>query len=227
MSKEQLFLRLLAGIARVDSQRIRAGRLSENEYTKLSRAIETLAKARLYIDDQGAITVPEVAVRCRRLAAEQGLDFVLIDYLQLMRSPKGSKHGSREQEIAAISRDLKALAKELRVPIMVLSQLSRAPETRSEHRPIPSDLRESGSLEQDADVILFPYRAEVYTDRERDQDSFEATRDDGVAELIIAKQRNGPIGTVKLAYLKPYVRFESVAHGDPVAEVTSRSFAHA
>ena len=207
MSKEQLFMRMLTGEARIDAHRFRTGYLSEKDYGRLSHALGTLAEARVFIDDTASIGVLEMRAKARRLKAEHGLNLLIIDYLQLM-SGRG-RFESRQQEIAQISRSLKGLAKELQIPVVALSQLSRASETRSDHRPQLSDLRESGALEQDADVVMFIYREEQY----RDADGNQNQEAEGTAEIIIGKQRNGPIGTVKLAFIKEHTRFENLAHG--------------
>jgi replicative DNA helicase len=207
MSKEQLFMRMLTGEARIDAHRFRSGYLNEKDYGKLSHALGTLAEAKVFIDDTASIGVLEMRAKCRRLKAEHGLNLVIIDYLQLM-SGRG-RFESRQAEIAQISRSLKGLAKELSIPVIALSQLSRASETRSDHRPQLSDLRESGALEQDADVVMFIYREEQY----RDSDGQHNTDAEGTAEIIIGKQRNGPVGTVKLAFVKEHTRFENLAHG--------------
>jgi replicative DNA helicase len=207
MSKEQLFMRLLTSEARIDAHRFRSGFLSEKDYGRLSHALGTLAEARVFIDDTAAIGVLEMRAKARRLQAEHGLHLLVIDYLQLMQGR--GRFESRQQELASISRSLKGLAKELNVPIVALSQLSRAPETRSDHRPQLSDLRESGALEQDADVVLFIYRPEQY----RNEDGEVEQGIEGVAEIIIGKQRNGPTGAVKLAFIKEHTRFENLAHG--------------
>ncbi len=203
MSKEQLVQRLLCSEARVDSSRLRVGFLHENDWPKLTKAAGGLSEAPLYIDDMAAQTVLEMRAKCRRLQREKGLDLVVIDYLQLVRG--GSKFSdSREREISDISRSLKALAKELHIPVVALSQLNRSVESRQDKRPQLSDLRESGALEQDADVIAFVYRDEVYN---------KESPDKGMAEIIIGKQRNGPIGTARLAFLNSYTRFENLARG--------------
>jgi replicative DNA helicase len=206
MSKEQLFLRMLTAEARIDAHRLRGGFLGERDWGKLSQAIGTLSEAKIFIDDTPSIGVLEMRAKCRRLASEHGLNLVIIDYIQLMQGR--GKFENRTLELASISRSLKGLAKELSVPIVVLSQLSRAPEARSDHRPQLSDLRESGALEQDADVVVFIYREDVYADKNA------ASADSaGVAELIIGKQRNGPTGVVKLAFIREFTRFENLAAG--------------
>jgi replicative DNA helicase len=205
MSKEQLFLRLLTSEARVDAHRFRGGFLGEQDYERLNSAFARLHDAKVFIDDTPSIGVLEMRAKSRRLAAEHGLDMLVIDYLQLMQGR--GRFDNRQQELASISRSLKILAKELSIPIIALSQLSRATETRSDHRPQLSDLRESGALEQDADVVMFIYRPEVYAEEEQKNEV------DGVAEVIIGKQRNGPIGTVSLAFLKQYTRFENLQSG--------------
>jgi replicative DNA helicase len=207
MSKEQLFMRMLTSEARIDAHRFRTGYLNEKDYGRLSHALGTLAEARVFIDDTASIGVLEMRAKARRLKAEHGLHLLVIDYIQLMQGR--GRFESRQAEIASISRSLKGLAKELNVPIVALSQLSRASETRADHRPQLSDLRESGALEQDADVVMFIYRAEQY----RDSEGNPNTEEQGTAEIIIGKQRNGPIGTAKLAFIKEHTRFENLAHG--------------
>jgi replicative DNA helicase len=205
MSKEQLAIRMLASEAKVDSQRIRKGFLGETDWPKLITAASKLSESQIFIDDTAAITVLEMKAKARRLKADTGLGLVIIDYLQLMRS--GGFKDSREQEISEISRSLKALAKELSVPVIALSQLNRKVEDRTNKRPQMADLRESGAIEQDADLIAFIYRDEVYN---RSEDNPEK----GIAEIIIGKQRNGPTGIVKLAFLEKYTSFENLARGD-------------
>lgn len=199
MSKEQLVMRMLSSEAKVDAHRFRTGYLTRDEWGRLAEAIGTLSEAKIFIDDTPGISVLEMRAKTRRLFAEQKkLDLIVVDYLQLMSGSKRSE--SRQQEVSQISRELKALAKELQVPVVALSQLSRAPEARNPPKPMMSDLRESGSIEQDADVVAFIYREDYYKPTEENQ---------GIAELLIAKQRNGPTGTVKLAFLKEFTRFEN------------------
>ena len=207
MSKEQLFMRMLTSEARIDAHRFRTGHLNEKDYGRLSHALGTLAEARVYIDDTASIGVLEMRAKARRLKAEHGLHLLIVDYIQLMQGR--GRFESRQQEIASISRSLKGLAKELQVPIVALSQLSRASETRADHRPQLSDLRESGALEQDADLVMFIFREEQY----RDADGAPNQEAEGTAEIIIGKQRNGPVGTAKLAFIKEHTRFENLAHG--------------
>jgi replicative DNA helicase len=202
MSKEQLVMRMMASEAKVDASRFRRGILSREEWERLARAIGTLAEARMFIDDTPGISVLEMRAKARRLAAEQKrLDLIVVDYLQLM---SGGRSESRQQEVSQISRELKALAKEMNVPVIAVSQLSRAPEARNPPKPMMSDLRESGSIEQDADVVAFIYREDYY--KPSDENA-------GMAELILSKQRNGPTGTVKLAFLKEFTRFENYYGG--------------
>ncbi|BBL74589.1 replicative DNA helicase [Methylomagnum ishizawai] len=201
MPAEQLVLRMLSSLGRIDQSKVRTGKMEQDDWPRLGSAINILAEAKLFIDDTPAMTPTEVRARCRRLARENGgqLGMVILDYLQLMQSP-GSE--SRVNEISDISRSLKGMAKELNVPVIALSQLNRSLEQRPNKRPVMSDLRESGAIEQDADIILFIYRDEVYNAESPDK---------GSAEIIIAKQRNGPIGTVKLTFLGQYTRFENHA----------------
>ena len=204
MSKESIVQRLLCSEGRVNSSNLRKGSLTEQEYMQLATAAGHLNTAPIWIDDTPAITALELRAKARRLRAEVDLGLLIVDYMQLMQGPAGSEN--RVQEISAISRTLKAVAKELDVPVIALSQLSRAPEQRGEHRPQLSDLRESGAIEQDADLVLFLYRPEVYFGKE-DQDGNSL---EGKAELIIGKQRNGPTGTVSLYFRKEHTTFESV-----------------
>ena len=199
MSKEQLVMRLLCAEAQVDAQRVRKGDLRESDWPRLTRAAGILSEAPIFIDDTPAISTLEIRAKSRRLYAEHKIGMVVVDYLQLMRAT--GKYDVREQEISEISRSLKALAKELRVPVVALSQLNRGVEGRSDKRPMISDLRESGAIEQDADVVLFIYRDEVY-DKE--------SKDKGVAEIIIGKQRQGPLGVARLAFLGQHTKFENL-----------------
>jgi replicative DNA helicase len=211
MSREALLMRLLCSQARVDAHKMRTGSLWQDDTKKVVRAMELLAHAPIFIDDTPGISLSEMRAKARRLKQSQGkLDLIIVDYLQLM-SGGGKRFENRTQEVSAISRGLKALAKELSVPVIALSQLSRAPESRGgDHRPQLADLRESGSIEQDADLVMFIFREEVYK-----QDDPELQ---GRAEIIIGKQRNGPIGKVKMAFLKHCTRFESLAEGGMAPE---------
>ncbi len=199
MAKEQLVMRMLCSEARIDAHRLRSGFLGQTDWPKLSTAAGRLADASIYIDDTPALSSMEMRAKTRRLKADKGLDLVIVDYLQLMSGR--SRSDNREQEISEISRSLKALAKELAVPVVALSQLNRGVESRMDKRPILADLRESGAIEQDADVIIFIYRDEIYN-----KESMEK----GTAEIIIGKQRNGPVGTRKLTWLDKYTRFEDL-----------------
>lgn len=199
MSKEQLVMRMLSSEARVDAHRFRTGFLIQEEWGRIANAVAKLSEARFFIDDTPGISVLEMRAKTRRLVAEQKkLDLIMIDYMQLMSG--SGRIESRQQEVSQISRELKGLAKELNVPVLALSQLSRAPEARNPPKPLMSDLRESGSIEQDADLVAFIYREEYY--KPSDENA-------GVAEILISKQRNGPTGTVKLAFLKEFTRFEN------------------
>ncbi len=202
MSKEQLALRMLCSEAEVDGQKLRSGYLSESDWPKLTLAAGNLSEAPLFIDDTPAITNLEIRAKARRLKAEHGLGLVIIDYLQLMKSRRAER---REQEISEISRSLKALAKELSLPVIAISQLSRKTEDRPNRRPQLADLRESGAIEQDADVILFIYREELYK---------QDTPNKGVAEIIIGKQRNGPTGKIDLAFIDKYTAFKPLYRGE-------------
>lgn len=203
MSKEALVQRMLTSEARVDAQRLRKGMLRDDDFTRMARAAGTLSAAPIWIDDTAGISLLEIRSKARRLRADAKIEMVIVDYLQLIAGPSSE---SRQQEISAISRSLKALAKELNVPVIALSQLSRAPEQRAgDHRPQLSDLRESGAIEQDADLVMFIYRQEVYDGpTDKDGNSLE-----GRAEVIVGKQRNGPIGFVNLFFHKSYTRFEN------------------
>ncbi len=209
MAREQLGIRLLGSEARVDAHKLRTGHLSERDWAPLSNAAGRLAEAPIYIDDTAALSVLEMQAKSRRLKAEHGLDLIIVDYMQLMRG-RGNEQ-SREQEISNISRSLKMLAKDLKVPVVALSQLNRAVETRpgKEKRPMLADLRESGAIEQDADVIFFIYRDEVYNRCECPPDGECLCERRGKAEVIIGKQRNGPIGKVDLTYINRFTRFEN------------------
>jgi replicative DNA helicase len=201
MSKEQLVTRLLCSEARVDAGRLRTGHLIDTDWHKLTRGASSLHKAKIFIDDTPAISILEMRAKARRLKAEHKIGMIVVDYLQLMRG-SGTPE-SRQQEISEISRSLKALAKELEVPVVALSQLNRGLESRTDKRPMMSDLRESGAIEQDADVIMFVYREEVYNKENPDLK--------GKSEIIIGKQRNGPIGIVDLTFLGEYTRFENLS----------------
>jgi len=209
MAREQLVLRMLCSEARVDNSKVRAGYLGERDFPKLANAAGRLHEALIYIDDTPAISVLELRAKTRRLIRDRDkkVGLVVVDYLQLMRGMGNASN--REQEISEISRSLKALAKELRVPVIALSQLNRRVEDRGDRRPMMADLRESGAIEQDADVIAFIYRDEVYNTKSSDK---------GIAEIIVAKQRNGPIGTVNLAFLNEYTRFEDLAEREQYYE---------
>ncbi|MDT8435369.1 MAG: replicative DNA helicase [Gemmatimonadota bacterium] len=207
MSKEALVQRLLCAEGRVDSGRLRRGRLQDDEYARLATAAGHLNTAPIWIDDTPAISPLEVRAKARRLAAEVDLGLIVVDYLQLMAGPRNVEN--RQQEISAISRSLKAVAKELNVPVLALSQLSRAPEQRTDKRPLLADLRESGAIEQDADVVLFVYREEAYR-KEGDMLDEKGESLEGRAEIIVGKQRNGPTGTVNLYFHKSYTLFESL-----------------
>ena len=197
MAKQQLVMRMLCSQARIDASRMRGGFLKDSDWPKLAKAAGQLSQAPIYIDDTGAISILEMRAKCRRLQADKWLDLIMVDYLQLMRG-SSSSDGSREREISEISRGLKALARELSVPVIALSQLNRSLEQRQDKRPMLSDLRESGAIEQDADVITFVYRDEYYNPESEDK---------GLAEIIIGKQRNGATGTVKLTFLKQFTLF--------------------
>jgi replicative DNA helicase len=203
MPAEQLTMRMLSSLGRIDQHKVRTGKLADDDWPRLTSALELLNATEIYIDDTPAMTPTELRARCRRLKREKNLGLVVVDYLQLMEVP-GSKE-NRATEISEISRGLKALAKEIRVPLVALSQLNRSLEQRQDKRPVMSDLRESGAIEQDADLILFIYRDEVYN---------EDSKQKGKAEIIIGKQRNGPIGKVTLTFLGQHTRFENYAPED-------------
>ncbi len=203
MSKEQLVQRMLCSLARIDAHKLRSGFLSPSDWPKLTAAAGKLSESKIFIDDTPAISSLELRAKARRLKANNDIGLLILDYLQLMRGP--SKSDSRQQEISEISRSLKALARELDIPVIALSQLSRQVENRQDHRPQLSDLRESGAIEQDADLVALLMREEYYNPTEENA---------GIAEVIIAKQRNGPVGTVKLSFIKEYMRFENLAYVD-------------
>lgn len=203
MSKEQLVMRLLSSVGKIDSQRIRTGKLQNDDWPKLTRAVGMLSEAPIYIDDTPAISVLEMRAKVRRLASQYDIGMIVVDYLQLMQGRSNTEN--RTQEISEISRSLKALAKEHHVPVLALSQLNRSLESRTDKRPMMADLRESGAIEQDADVICFIYRDEVYNKAEDNPHR-------GTAEVIIGKQRNGPTGAVKLTFLKEFTMFENMSH---------------
>jgi len=203
MPGEQLAMRMMASLGRINAHKVRTGKLGDDDWPRLTGAIGQLADAPMFIDDTPALTPMELRSRARRLKREHGLGLILVDYLQLMQSTDVGEN--RATEISAITRALKGLAKELEVPLVAMSQLNRSLEQRPNKRPVMSDLRESGAIEQDADVIFFIYRDEVYN---------EDSQDKGVAEIIIGKQRNGPTGKVRLTFLGEYTRFENYIGGD-------------
>ena len=202
MSKSEVTQRMMCSEAKVESQRLRTGRLAPDDWPRLTAACDRLMKAPIYVDDTGSTTIMELRSKARRLKSrEPNLGLIIVDYLQLMASDRNVE--SRVQEVSQISRALKVLARELEVPILAMSQLSRAVEQRHDKRPILSDLRDSGSIEQDADLVMFIYRDEYYLGEESDQQ--------GIAEVILAKHRNGPTGTVKLSWLRRYAKFADLA----------------
>ncbi len=207
MAKNQLVQRMLCSLAKVEFHKVRTGFLSQSDWPKLTNAASKLSEAPIYIDDTPAISVLELRAKSRRLKSQYDIKLLVVDYLQLMRGPSNSEN--RQQEISEISRALKALARELSIPVIGISQLSRAVESRQDRRPQLSDLRESGAIEQDADVVLLLLREEYYSPTPENK---------GIAELIIAKQRNGPVGSVNLAFIKEYTRFESLAKRREVVE---------
>ena len=198
MSKEQLVNRILCSEAMVDSNKVRTGKLEEDDWAKLAGAIGPLSESEIYIDDTPGISVTEIRAKCRKLKLEKNIGMVVIDYLQLVQGSNSRRNGSREQEISEISRSLKILAKEIGVPVIALSQLSRAVEQRPDHRPMLSDLRESGAIEQDADIVMFLYRDDYYNQDSEKKD---------IAEVILAKHRGGSTGTVELLWLGSYTKF--------------------
>ena len=202
MSKEHLVQRMLCSHARINAHNVRTGMLSNSDWPKLTQAVGKLSEASIFIDDSPSISILELRAKARRLKSRHGIGLLILDYLQLMDEP--TRSDNRQQEISVISRNLKALARELNIPVLAVSQLSRAPERRETFRPRLSDLRESGAIEQDADVVLLLFREEYYNPTEENQ---------GLSEVIIGKQRNGPTGTVKMAFIKEYTRFENLAQG--------------
>ncbi len=208
MSMESLALRMLCSVGRIDSQRVRTGKLHDNDWPKLTRATGMLSDAPIHIDDTAGMTVLEMRAKARRLMSEHNLGLIVVDYLQLMQGKSNSEN--RAQEISEISRSLKAMAKELNVPVLALSQLNRSLENRTDKRPQLSDLRESGAIEQDADVIMFIYRDEVYNRAEDNPNR-------GLAEVIIGKQRNGPTGMIKMTFLGEYTTFENYTNRMPAS----------
>jgi replicative DNA helicase len=205
MGASQLALRMVGSLGRIDQQHLRTGALRDDEWGRLTEAVDKLGKASIFIDESAALTPGELRARARRQARQCGkLGLIVVDYLQLM-SGSSSSEENRATVLGEISRGLKSLAKELKCPVIALSQLNRSVESRTDKRPMMSDLRESGAIEQDADVIMFIYRDDYYNK--------EASKEPGVAEIIIAKQRNGPVGTAKLAFLKPLTKFDNLAPG--------------
>ena len=201
MSKEQMVNRILCSEAMVDSNKVRTGKIDDEDWIKLANTMGELSEAPIYIDDTPGISINEIRAKCRKLKLEKDIGMVVIDYLQLVQGSSKRSQGSREQEISEISRSLKILAKEINVPVIALSQLSRAPEQRPDHRPMLSDLRESGAIEQDADIVMFLYRDDYYN---------EDSEDKGLAEVILAKHRAGSTGTVKLVWLGNYTKFANM-----------------
>ena len=218
MSTMQLVIRLLCAEGRLNAHLVRTGRLPSEEGVKLSRNAHKLIESPIFVDDTPAQTVLEIRAKARRLKAEKNIGMIIIDYLQLMQGPSNSE--SREREISHISRSLKSLAKELNIPVIALAQLNRAVETRTDKRPQLSDLRESGSIEQDADVVIFLNRPEYYNIKSFPEDGSST---EGIAEIIVGKQRNGPTGDIKLAFIKDYARFENLAHARQIEEYSSTS----
>ncbi len=209
MSREETVSRMLCSTGRIDSQKLRTGRLSEGDFTKLSNAASALYNKPIYVDDSAALTVTEIRAKCRRLARKPGLELVVVDYIQLMQGTGTRSQENRQQEIAAISRSLKNLARELHIPIIALSQLNRSLESREDKRPRLGDLRESGAIEQDADIVAFIYRHEYYNP--------EALETRGIAEVIIAKHRQGAVGRVEMTFLPEFTLFSDMGRDTPVA----------
>ena len=202
MSSQQLVERLITSESKIDSHLVRTGKLPKHEWKKLSESANVLSESSIYIDDSADLNIMELRAKARQLKAEKDISILFVDYIQLLYAPN---HESRQQEISYISRSLKALAKELNIPVVALSQLSRAVEARTDHRPIMSDLRESGAIEQDADIVLFVYRKHVYSKNEEDE---------GLGEIIVSKHRNGPTGLVKVSFFDKYARFMNLEYSD-------------
>ncbi|MBX3008983.1 MAG: replicative DNA helicase [Melioribacteraceae bacterium] len=226
MATIQLVTRLISAEARINAHNLRTGKFRAEEGAKVSRTVYKLKKAPIYIDDSPSITILELRAKARRLKNEKNVGMIVVDYLQLIHPSNNME--SREREISTISRSLKALAKELNIPVIALSQLNRAVETRTDKKPMLSDLRESGSIEQDADVVLFLYRPEVYGITQYTGGDMSGQSTEGIAEIIVGKQRNGPIGEVKLRFIKEYARFENLDRfrtelpgGEEVAQITA------
>jgi replicative DNA helicase len=205
MGASQLALRMVGSLGRIDQSNLRTGRLRDDEWERLPGAAHKLAQSPVFIDETAALNPAELRARARRLARQYGgtLGLIVVDYLQLMSGSGGGSEENRATVLGEISRGLKGLAKELQCPVLALSQLNRSVETRTDKRPMMSDLRESGAIEQDADLIMFIYRDDYYN---------KDSKEPGVAEIVLAKQRNGPVGTVKLTFLKPLTRFDNLAH---------------
>ena len=203
MSSQQLVERLITSESKIDSHLVRTGKLPKHEWKKLSDSANILSDSSIFIDDSADLNIMELRAKARQLKAEKDIDILFVDYIQLLHAQ--NRHESRQQEISYISRSLKALAKELNIPVVALSQLSRAVESRTDHRPIMSDLRESGAIEQDADIVLFIYRKYVYSKNEEDE---------GLGEIIVAKHRNGPTGLVKVSFIDKYARFMNLEYSD-------------
>ncbi|HRC80272.1 MAG TPA: replicative DNA helicase [Sedimentibacter sp.] len=200
MSKEQYVQRIISQESMVDSTKLRTGSLDDDDWTRIINTMSMISNCKIYIDDTPSVTLYEMMSKCRRLKIEKGLDLIVVDYLQLMTDGRGTEN--RQQEISNISRGLKSLARELNCPVVALSQLTRAPEHRTDHRPVMADLRESGSIEQDADVVMMLYRDEYYNKEESEKK--------GITDVIITKQRNGPVGTVELAWIGQYTKFGNI-----------------
>ncbi|MGV3487748.1 MAG: replicative DNA helicase [Tuberibacillus sp.] len=214
MGAQQLVMRMLCAEGNIDAQRLRTGKLVEEDWQKLTMAMGSLSNAGIYIDDTPGIRVNEIRSKCRRLKQEKGLGMILIDYLQLIQGSSNRHSENRQQEVSEISRTLKAIARELEVPVIALSQLSRGVESRQDKRPMMSDIRESGSIEQDADIVAFLYRDDYYN---------KETEKQNIIEIIIAKQRNGPVGTVELAFIKEFNKFVNLEHHRSENEIPART----